>query len=686
MAKKRAMMLGLDGADPLLVKRMISEGKLPNMKKLLEQGIATENLDMLGVLPTITPPNWATLACGAYPATHGVTCFLNHTLGKSLGITEINWDSNRIEAELVWETFAKEDKRSIMLNYCEAWPPRIDNDKQVIIDGVGVVPFLRSSAEFQKLVFLSEDYPEIKLFPHNVSQSSSDCVMFGDQIEKFANEEEKKDKNVGMTREELEALATSGHFTDYGGTTLLESQGAVLYDISYEEAANSDSTDKLYSPLKPAENWSFEVPENALEATVPINNSLVRRFALITASNGEDYDTLTWYANKKSDNPLAIVKVGDWSEPIFDTFLINDKKTKVAYYLRIVNLTPTSGKFYISHVLKVEDDTYYYPKSLLNEMMEAVGPMCYMATIERHTPEGDEICYESFDKIHEWHEEATHWLFEKYPDWQLYYIHLHSIDLYNHWYIEQAVEGGHPDWERHAELIERIYELNDRFVGEMMKYMDEDTAIFVCADHAAIPRTPGYHNPGIGELSGINTKVMSELGYTVIDPVPGVEGLYTIDWTKTKAINHRTSYIYVNLKGRDPEGIVEPEEYDDLVQQIISDLYAYRDPASGERVIAFAMTKEEMGIVGLGGDHCGDIFFQLTKDFGMQHGNAPGGVTNLGYSLGCLCIMGGGGLKAGETLARPVRNVDIVPTICHLVGTKMPAQVEGGVIYQALAE
>ncbi len=205
------------------------------------------------------------------------------------------------------------------------------------------------------------------------------------------------------------------------------------------------------------------------------------------------------------------------------------------------------------------------------------------------------------------------------------------------------------------------------------------------SDHAATPRSVGYDNPGIGELSGINAKVMSDLGYTAVKAINAEKGLWEIDWSKTRAINSRTSYIYINLKGREQEGIVEPEDYDDLVQQIISDLYAYRDPVHGERVVSFAMTREEMECVGMGGPHCGDIFFQMRPDFQLEHANCPNQVTNNGYSVGCVCMMVGAGIKA-ETLSRPIRNVDIVPTICHLVGNRMPANVEGGVIYQALAE
>ena len=93
-----------------------------------------------------------------------------------------------------------------------------------------------------------------------------------------------------------------------------------------------------------------------------------------------------------------------------------------------------------------------------------------------------------------------------------------------------------------------------------------------------------------------------------------------------------------------------------------------------------------MESLGIGGPHCGDIFFQLTKDFGFEHGNSLQYVTNDGYSLGCLCVLAGMGLKHGEYITRPIRNVDIVPTLCHLVGNRMPENVEGGIIYQALQE
>ncbi len=681
MTKKRAMLLGLDGADPMVVKRLIGEGRLPNMKKVLEQGAATANLDMMGVFPTVTPPNWTTLATGNYPRTHGVTCFGNHTLGKSLGISEVNWDSRRIESELIWEAFEDESKRCIMLNYCQAWPNRVQGSNNIFVDGTGVIPFLRSSAEFQKIVHLDDSITQIKEVPHFVSQSSSDCVVYGDQVEEFSRPE----------ADNIDGLAAGYHFKQAGefhaDTPLLEAPAFVMMGESVEEKANGDAVDRVYCPLKDEpKNWGFEIADEAKEAAFPMNKGLVRRLALLTATDGKKYDTITFYANKKSSTPMGTAKAGEWSDWLYDTFNIQDKDCKVAYKVRVLDISEDGSKanFYVSHVVNLDNDTYFYPRELGQELFEAVGPMLYFATFDRHTDLGDQITVESWKQLNDWHIAATKYLFEKYGDWQLFYIHLHSIDLTNHWYINQAIPGSHPDWQRHREVIDKLYEINDEYIGAMLEYLDGDTTIFVVSDHAATPRAVGYDNPGIGELSGINAKVLSDLGYTSVIPIDPEKGFWGIDWTKTRAINHRTSHIYINLKGREPEGIVEPEEYDALVQQIISDLYAYRDPVHGERVVSFAMNREEMECVGMGGAHCGDIFFQLNKNFQYEHANCPNHTTNLGYSIGCLCMMVGAGIKKGETIARPIRNVDIVPTICEIVGNRMPKTVEGGVIYQAL--
>ena len=60
---RKVMVLGLDGMEPYTAKRLMDAGKMPNLKKMVENGAARENLELLGSMPTITllsgPPSLA---------------------------------------------------------------------------------------------------------------------------------------------------------------------------------------------------------------------------------------------------------------------------------------------------------------------------------------------------------------------------------------------------------------------------------------------------------------------------------------------------------------------------------------------------------------------------------------------------------------------------------------------------
>lgn len=673
MGLKRAMMIGIDGMDPQIVQRLVDMGRLPNFKRAIAQGTATKGLDMLGVFPTVTPPNWVSLATGNWPRTHGVTCFHNHTLGLPLDMFEENWDSRRVESEYVWEAFARDGKRSIMLNYCQAWPPRVESDQTIMIDGTGVIPFMRSNADYQKLVYLEAGDFQIEEIPHAVKKTSSDCVVMADQHQEGAIEQK---------GEKLDALGEDFPIT----------QPAHVLDANNDftrEAKLLKAADQMKSPLQEPKNWSFELPEGAKEAVIVLNDSLMRRYVLLTASDGKTYDTISIYANRRSEQPIGTAKADGWSDWIYDQYSVNDELHKVAYKIRVLELAEDGSKctFYVSHALDLENDRYFYPHALAKDFYEEVGPMLAFASYDRYNELADRVVLESFDQMYEWHQDATRYLCKRYDDWQLFYVHLHAIDLINHWFLEFTLPEKSPNWERYLECVYTMYEITDKYVGMLLdEFADEDTSVFLTSDHAAVPNSPGTANPGIGNLSGIAPNVMEELGYCKTYTEPD-SPMPKIDWTQTRAINQRLTFIYINLKGRDPHGIVDPADYENLVQQIISDLYNYRDPKTGERIVSFCMTREEMEIVGTGGEHAGDIFFQLRPTFTVdEHGNCPSPCTNEGYSMKNLCIMFGGAFKEGEVLARPVRLVDVVPTICHICGASMPKNVEGGVIYQALKE
>lgn len=71
----KVLMLGVDGLDPSLTRKFVDQGKLPNIQKFIERGAQKHDLKLLCTPPTITPPLWTTLATGALPITHQITCF-----------------------------------------------------------------------------------------------------------------------------------------------------------------------------------------------------------------------------------------------------------------------------------------------------------------------------------------------------------------------------------------------------------------------------------------------------------------------------------------------------------------------------------------------------------------------------------------------------------------------------------
>jgi predicted AlkP superfamily phosphohydrolase/phosphomutase len=158
-----------------------------------------------------------------------------------------------------------------------------------------------------------------------------------------------------------------------------------------------------------------------------------------------------------------------------------------------------------------------------------------------------------------------------------------------------------------------------------------------------------------------------------------------IDWSRTRAVVQRSSYVYVNLKGRDPHGIVEPgEEYERVRDGIIAAFYDYTDPATGKKPFTLALRKEDARVLGLHGDRIGDVVFAMGNDWGGQHGNfLPTAEFGLGQVKGLL-IMAGPGVKQGVRLERTVWLTDLVPTICYLAELPIPKDTEGAIIYQAL--
>ncbi len=139
-------------------------------------------------------------------------------------------------------------------------------------------------------------------------------------------------------------------------------------------------------------------------------------------------------------------------------------------------------------------------------------------------------------------------------------------------YLDNRAEG------RHAAAIEQMYRRMDDLVGRALEYVDDDTVLFVLSDHGF-----GSFRRGVN----LNTWLFRN-GYLALKNGASTAGPYFkgVDWSRTRAYTLGLAGLYLNLKGREAEGIVEPgEQAESLKRELIGKLTGLRDDDCGETAI-----------------------------------------------------------------------------------------------------
>jgi predicted AlkP superfamily phosphohydrolase/phosphomutase len=229
------------------------------------------------------------------------------------------------------------------------------------------------------------------------------------------------------------------------------------------------------------------------------------------------------------------------------------------------------------------------------------------------------------------------------------------------------------------------YKWTDDYIGSFLPYIDKGWTILVVSDHSLI--CPEHEPNQIADNSGINVGVMKELGYTVLKTDENGNEINEIDWSKTKAVQTRSNSIYINLKGRNPHGIVDPADKYEVEEQLITDLYGYKDKTTGKRIVAVALHNKDAVLLGMGGEYAADVIILLHEDYNFDHGESMS--TAYGHndtSVGPIFAAAGPGIKPGYEVKGWIREVDVAPTVAVLLGVNIPLECEGAPAYQIFTE
>jgi predicted AlkP superfamily phosphohydrolase/phosphomutase len=316
---------------------------------------------------------------------------------------------------------------------------------------------------------------------------------------------------------------------------------------------------------------------------------------------------------------------------------------------------------------------------------------------------------------------ARHLVAERPAD--LFWSVVQALDHLQHIFWDAAAAG--PGGGEFADLVERCYRLADDVIGHRAGLWDGAANLFVVSDHGFGPAEKWFHvnhflqEAGLLALGGRKRSGgaaaggLARLGLTpqrlrTLVRRADVLGLRrrmgrlarvtlgrridqsltpAVDWSRTRAISGSpaTEGIFVNLKGREPEGIVEPgEEYEALREHLIRALMALRDPETGGAVIHAVYRREELydgpfldqlpdlvfdlgELPYLAGDSltAGRVIEPLPRDY-LQGRHRPGGIF----------IAAGPDIRAAGRF-EGARIVDVAPTVLYALGLPIPEDVDG---------
>lgn len=275
----------------------------------------------------------------------------------------------------------------------------------------------------------------------------------------------------------------------------------------------------------------------------------------------------------------------------------------------------------------------------------------------------------------------------------------HAFDKFYHFFmhkIDPAAPTHDPgQFERHEKLHNMVLRIADEMVGIVLDSLHHDTSLVVVSDHGLMAsRRAVWVN-----------RYLAPNGY--INYSRDEKGEVIIDWSKTRAYVSAFLLLNVNLKGRDPQGIVSPgEEYDELKRELIELLRGWKDPKTGQHVMTDVFDPMKDGaFYALGSELDGDVRYFTAPGYTLYRSTSVDGtevVTDVvGPYLGdhgscrpttrfgrggeiALFYAAGKGLKKAHTRHAPVLPCDILPTLLHIAAEAPVAQQEGSTLHDLL--
>ncbi|MCK4527764.1 alkaline phosphatase family protein [candidate division WOR-3 bacterium] len=161
----------------------------------------------------------------------------------------------------------------------------------------------------------------------------------------------------------------------------------------------------------------------------------------------------------------------------------------------------------------------------------------------------------------------------------VFFIYFTTPDVNQHLFWS-TMDSRHPAYsedinKKYGKIIEKTYIRMDSILGAVLNEISDSTLLLVLSDHGFGPFHRAFNvNTWLYENGYLSLIDERQLGRT--------EMLKNIDWKRTRAYSLGFNAIYINLRGREGEGIVDKEDKEKLIKEIVERLERVVDPKTGE--------------------------------------------------------------------------------------------------------
>ncbi|PYJ23615.1 MAG: phosphodiesterase [Verrucomicrobia bacterium] len=331
---------------------------------------------------------------------------------------------------------------------------------------------------------------------------------------------------------------------------------------------------------------------------------------------------------------------------------------------------------------------YTYPSELKDEIASLVGE--YVVDVrDFRSGNKPKVLADIYEMTRKRFQVARHLLSNE--EWDFFMMVEMGVDRIHHafWDDMDPAHRLYAPGNKFESAIHDYYQEVDREIGSLLTFADDATVVLVVSDHGA-KRMDG----GICVNEWLIANGYLSLAEEPANPVPLAKA--KIDWSRTKAWGDGGYYarVFLNVAGREPNGTIAPEEYENIREELAAGLKTIPDE-NGREIGTKVFRPEQLyrEVRGVAPDlivYFGDLYWRSVGTVGggqihtFKNDTGPDGANHAENGI-FLLHPAGDGIPGGRQI-EGLRITDIAPTILRLYGLPVPQDMEGTALACSFAD